>query len=269
MVLPFIMTKSSSIKSAAWHDILLACLTGQVCPVLFRLHSILSLVMPSLVSTMPWNPIRPLARALSPLPPLPLPLPLVSLLGVSFRPPRSPPLLPGLEPQGACCIGLCMMGEPWTLMPGDTARRLKLTGSRSSSRRRFVSRRVTSATEGGSGCSVVGIEEDPLGWGVSLPELGVVFMGNMKPPLLPPGPEFAKGESMFMSSRLIPDEDPRGGPGGGGVVLEPPTLLVSEKFSQNTFPLEFLCAWCLKPPERPSAFESTIIASSTASSSES
>lgn len=233
-------------------------------------HSMLSLVMPSLVSTMPWKPILPLARAFSPLPPLPLPL--VSLLGVSFLPPRSPPppLLPGLEPQGACCIGLCMMGEPWTLMPGDTARRLKLTGSRSSSRRRFVSRRVTSATDGGSGCSVVGMEDDPLGWGVSLPELGVVAMGNMKPPLLPPAPEFAKGESMFISSRLIPDEEPRGGPpGGGGVVLEPPTLLVSEKFSQNTLPLEFLCAWCLKLLERPSALESTIIASSTASSSES
>jgi hypothetical protein len=113
------------------------------------------------------------------------------------------------------------------------------------------------------------MEEDPLGWGVSFPELGVVFMGNMKPPLLPPGPEFAKGESMFMSSRLIPDEDPRGGPGGGGVVLEPPMLLVSEKFSQNILPLEFLCAWCLRLPERPRAFESTIIASSTASSSES
>lgn len=241
----------------------------QLCQCACLPHSILSLVMPSLVSTMPWKPILPLARALSPLPPLPLPL--VSLLGVSFLPPRSPPppLLPGREPHGACCIGLCMMGEPWTLIPGDTARRLKLTGSRSSSRRRFVSRRVTSATEGGNGCSVVGMEEDPLGWGVSLPELGVVVMGNMKPPLPPPGPEFANGESMFMSSRLIPEEDPRGGPGGGGVVLEPPTLLVSEKFSQNTFPFEFLWAWCLKLLERPSAFESTIIASSTASSSES
>jgi hypothetical protein len=43
-----------------------------------------------------------------------------------------------------------MMGELWTLMPGLTARRLMLTGSRSSSRRRLLlMRRVISAALGG------------------------------------------------------------------------------------------------------------------------
>lgn len=44
------------------------------------------------------------------------------------------------------------MGELWTLMPGLTARRLKLTGSKSSSRRRLLlMRRVISAALGGWG----------------------------------------------------------------------------------------------------------------------
>lgn len=148
------------------------------------LYSMLSLVIPSLVSTMPWYPTRPFARALSPT----LPPALPSLLGVPPFSPPALPLLPGLEPHGACCIGLCMIGEPWTLSPGDTARRLKLTGSRSSSRRRFVSLRVTSATDGGGCCSAAGIEEEPLICGVWFPELFVVVMGKMKP-LLPVGPE--------------------------------------------------------------------------------
>src|SRR5687768_8812976 len=111
----------------------------------------LILMMPSLVSTIPWNPTLPLP--LFPLlffPPLTLPLSLCALL-----PPLSPPLLPGRDPHGTAsrCIGLCKMGELWTLKPGLTARRLKLTGSRSeSSRRRLLIRRVISAAVGGCCC---------------------------------------------------------------------------------------------------------------------
>lgn len=74
---------------------------------------------------------------------------------------------------------------------------------------------------------------------------------------------------MIISSRLIPEEDPRGAAGGGGVVLAPPTLLVSEKVSQNILPFEFFCACCLKLLERPRPFESTTMASSDISSIES
>lgn len=116
------------------------------------------------------------------------------------------------------------------------------------------------------------MEDEPLGpWGVSPPELLVVVMGNIIiPPLFSTFCGCNKGESIIISSRLIPDEDPSGGgPGGGGVVLAPPTLLVSEKVSQNILPFEFFCACCLKLPERPRPFESTNMASSDISSMES
>lgn len=107
----------------------------------------LILMIPSLVSTMPWNPIRPLPPPPPPLPLLTLPLSLCALL-----PALSPPLLPGLDPHGmaSLCMGLCVTGELCTLNPGLTARRLKLTGSRSlSSRRRLLLiRREISAAEG-------------------------------------------------------------------------------------------------------------------------
>lgn len=69
----------------------------------------------------------------------------------ALLPPLSPPVLPGREPQVAesRCLGLCRTGELWTLMPGLTALRLKLVGSKSSSRRRLLlMRRVISAALG-------------------------------------------------------------------------------------------------------------------------
>ena len=97
--------------------------------------------------------------------------------------------------------------------------------------------------------------------------------------------ELAEGESMLMSSMLMPEEDPRGSPrygGGGGGVVRGTLLfvllvmLLSEKVSQNIFPLEFLITCCLKvafgaPAVKPRplvrvAVESTIIVSSLTSS---
>lgn len=110
-------------------------------------------MIPSLVSIMPWKPILPLLFNLAPVldPPDMCPGVLPDSLG-ALLPALSPPLLPGREPQGATsrCMGLCIMGELWTLIPGLTARRLKLMGSKSSSRRRLLLiRRVISAALGG------------------------------------------------------------------------------------------------------------------------
>lgn len=53
-------------------------------------------------------------------------------------------------------------------------------------------------------------------------------------------------------SSLTPDSEPRGKNGaGGGDPLPAPTLLHSEKVSQNALPLEFLTACCLKLLESP------------------
>jgi len=93
-------------------------------------HSMLIFISPSFVSTMPWKPTRFIG------PPL----------GTGF--PDSP-LLPGRLPHGSRCIGLCMTGLLCTLIPGLTALRLKLVGSKSSSRRRLLfTLRVISAAVG-------------------------------------------------------------------------------------------------------------------------
>ena len=123
---------------------------------------------------MPWNPTRPLSRLLpgpshEVLALLPLALPPPPLLPASL----SPPLLLGRDPHRSRCMGLCSTGEPCTLTPGLTARRLKLMGSRSSSRRRLLLiRRVISAALGrgvplSEGCAadaavVVAGEEEPF-----------------------------------------------------------------------------------------------------------
>lgn len=97
-------------------------------------------MIPSLVSVIPWRPTLPFltwpvepAGGFAGVPPM-LPDSLCPLL------PLSPPVLPGREPQGITsrCMGLCMMGELCALMLGLTARRLKLVGSKSSSRRRLL-----------------------------------------------------------------------------------------------------------------------------------
>lgn len=140
-------------------------------------HSMLKRVIPSLVSTIPWNPIRfPLGIAITRLlmavpfpppaadwvfpgvPPLPFslgaPLPDLAPVFILTFVVVSPPTLLGLDPHGArsLCKGDWIMGEFCTLIPGLTARRLILTGSKSSSRRRLLFiRRVISAAVGGPG----------------------------------------------------------------------------------------------------------------------
>lgn len=108
-------------------------------------------MMPSFVSTMPCIPTLPF-RPTWPVEPTGgfagVPPRLESLCPLL---PRSPPVLPGREPQGITsrCMGLCTMGELCALMLGLTARRLKLVGSKSSSRRRLLLiRRVISAALG-------------------------------------------------------------------------------------------------------------------------
>ena len=191
-----------------------------------------------------------------------------------------------------------MTGELCTLMlPGLTARRLMLTGSRSlSSRRRLLlMRRVISAAvggvpllllppaallamlllllllpwfgRGGCGCGVPRPEELLVAPGRTKGLLLLLLLVWLAPPL-----ELVEGESMLMSSRLRTEEGPRTRlkAGGGGVTRgAAPGLLVSEKVSQKTLPLEFLRACCLKlPPVSPNALEpgSIIIMSSDISS---
>ena len=152
-------------------------------------------------------------------------------------------------------------------MPGLTALRLKLTGSKSSSLRRLLLiRRVISAAVGGMPpCGpkpkAVCCDVSDLWLWLSL----FVLNGNPAPEPKPPAlPEPADGESMLISS-LIPDEEPLGRKaGGGGVTLVPLMLLVSEKVSQKFFPLEFMKACFLKLLDKP---VSIIISSSAMSSS--
>lgn len=72
-----------------------------------------------------------------------------------------------------------------------------------------------------------------------------------------------EGESRFRSISLMPDEEPRGKNGGGGV-----RLFSSLNVSQNSLPLEFRMACCLKELDRPDP-TSDIISSSGIPSNES
>lgn len=110
-------------------------------------------IIESWVSIIPWKPTRPLLliRPAEELLPDGFPGVLPASLG-ALLPALSPPLLPGREPHDILSrwSGLCVTGELCTLIPGLTARRLKLTGSKSSSRRRLVLiLRVISAAVGG------------------------------------------------------------------------------------------------------------------------
>lgn len=105
------------------------------------LHSMLIRIIPSLVSIIPWNPTRPLPfrRPVAPTEGFAGVLAMLPVSLGALLPPLSPPVLPDRDPHGpeSRGIGLCRIGELWTLIAGLTARRLKLTGSRSSSRRRL------------------------------------------------------------------------------------------------------------------------------------
>jgi hypothetical protein len=133
-------------------------------------------------------------------------------------------------------------------MPGLTALRLKLVGSKSSSRLRLLlTLRVISAAVGAvGGCGVADLEGEEVCWSELL---AVCWLGNK-------GGVEREGESRDISS-LIPDDEPRGRKAGGGV-----RLLSSVKVSQNSLPFEFRIACCLKLLERP-AVASSIISSST------
>ena len=126
-----------------------------------------------------------------------------------------------------------MTGLLCTLIPGLTALRLKLVGSKSSSLRRLLlTFLVISATVGPPpGCGVADLEGE-------LSELlltGASWEGGVE----------SDGESNKISS-LIPDEEPRGRKVGGGV-----RVLSSVNVSQNSLPFEFRIACCLKELERP------------------
>jgi hypothetical protein len=139
-------------------------------------------------------------------------------------------------------------------MPGLTALLLKLVGSKSSSLLRLLlTLRVISAAVGAvGGCGVADLEgEDVCGSEL----LAVCWLGKS-------GGVERDGESKDISS-LIPDDEPRGRKGGGGV-----RLLSSVKVSQNSLPFEFRMACCLKLLESP-ALASSIISSSNMPPSES
>lgn len=115
-------------------------------------------------------------------------------------------------------------------MPGLTARRLKLLGSKSSSRRRFLlTFWVISAAVGPvPSCGVAERDGEDMGSEVlRVPRIGGV------------------GESWNVSS-LMPEDDLRGRNWGGGV-----RFLSSVKWSQKSLPFEFRMACCLKLLERP------------------
>lgn len=179
-------------------------------------HSILIFIRPSFVSTMPWNPI---------------------LFGPPLLPTLFSPLLGGRFPQGVTsrCMGLCMTGLLCTLIPGLTALLLKLVGSKSSSLLRLLlTFRVISAAVG------------PVpGWGVADLE-GDDIWSDMPDWLANNGGVDREGESREISWSLIPEEEPRGRNGGGGV-----RLLSSLNVSQNSLPLEFRIACCLKLLDSP------------------
>ena len=131
-------------------------------------------------------------------------------------------------------------------MPGLTALRLKLVGSKSSSLLRLLlTLRVISAAVGPvGGCGVADLDGEVCGSEL----LAVCWLGKS-------GGVERDGESREMSS-LIPDDEPRGRKGGGGV-----RLLSSVKVSQNSLPFELRMACCLK------LLESAAVASSIISSS--
>lgn len=146
-----------------------------------------------------------------------------------------------------------MTGLLCTLMPGLTALRLKLVGSKSSSRRRLLlTFLVISAAVGpDDGCGVDDLEGEDVWWSEVLD-----CVGNS-------GGVDMEGESRSISMSLMPDEEPRGKNGGGGV-----RLLSSLNDSQNSLPLEFRMACCLKLLDRPDP-TSDIISSSGMPSNES
>jgi hypothetical protein len=153
-------------------------------------------------------------------------------------------------------------------MLGETARRLKDVGSKSSSRRRLlltllvISAAVINDPAGGT---IDRVGDDGGGC-----ESWVSMLGKMKPvPEREDDIVDREGESIGKSS-LIPEDDPLGKrPCGGGVLWRS-----SANVSQNFLPLELRMACCLKLLEMPRSVdgvdeESAMISSSWMSPSDS
>lgn len=142
-----------------------------------------------------------------------------------------------------------MTGLFCTDMLGDTARRLKDVGSKSSSRRRllFTLRVISAAVGTDPACGVA----DRVGEGGGSCESCKSVVGKMNPaPWREDEVADRDGESIGKSS-LIPEEEPLGSkPGGGGVWRRS-----SENVSQNFLPLELRMACCLKLLDMPLSVE--------------
>ena len=121
-------------------------------------------------------------------------------------------------------------------MPGLTALRLKLVGSKSSSLRRLLlTFRVISAAVGPvPGCGVADRDGDESRCSVLL-LTGANWDGGVE----------RDGESNEISS-LMPEDEPRGRKADGGV-----RPFSSVNVSQNSLPFEFFIACCLNELERP------------------
>jgi hypothetical protein len=149
-----------------------------------------------------------------------------------------------------------MTGLLCTLMPGLTALRLKLVGSKSSSLRRFLlTFLVISAAVGPApGWGVADLEGED-GWWSDVPAIAELCIRE-------DGGVDRDGESKDISS-LMPDDEPRGRKEGGGV-----RLFSSVKVSQNSLPFELRIACSLKLLESPEEI-SAMISSSGIPSNES
>ena len=125
-----------------------------------------------------------------------------------------------------------MMGLLWTLIPGLTARRLKLVGSKSSSLLRllFTLRVICAAVGPGPDCGVADLDGEDVWWSEPL---AIVEDGNKDGVNI-------DGESKDISS-LMPDDEPPCRNIGGGV-----RFFSSVKVSQNSLPFELRMACCLK-----------------------
>ena len=185
-------------------------------------YSMLMFIRPSFVSFMPCMPTR--------FPNGPEPFALLPLLALSTELWIDPSLFALIchQPPSLCAGDGGRIGLFWRLRPGETALRLNMFGSKSSSLLRLPSvLRVTSLAVG-IGC---GVDE----------RLGEEFLVLGQYWALPCTAEEA-GVSTFMSS-LIVDELPRGNMRGGGV------RILSSKEFQNSGPPEFFRACVVKLDE--------------------
>lgn len=200
-------------------------------------------IRPSLVSTIPCKPTLLLGPPPPPLPPL-LPLLLRSLLvlGGGICPQALSPLKPGL---------CCNTGLLCTLMPGETALRLKLDGSRSSSLPRFRLFAFLAASPAVGAMDARGVDERDR-------DRDSHWSCPVKMPIPELVPCEVVVESMLTSS-LITEELFLGNSEGGGVLCR------RSKLFQKRRPSEFFSACWLKVLVRESAIEGASFAAMSSS----